>query len=191
MAKPENTVQLGVIGAAHGIRGELRVKAYTDDPLALADYGPLFTDDGRALTVKDIRSGKGVVIVRFEGVTSRNDAQALNGKALFVDRSALPEELEDEEFYHADLIGLTVLDETDRTVGKVVAVHDFGAGDLLEVRPARGQTLLIPFTREAVPHVGLSEGVIRVDGTAAGLNSQKDASESEPPSKDAAHGDEQ
>lgn len=188
MAKAENPVQLGVIGAAHGIRGEVRVKVYTEDLAALGGYGPLFTGDGRALVVKDIRPAKGIAIVRFEGVTSRNEAEALNGEALFVDRSALPEDLEDEEFYHTDLIGLTVLDETGKTIGKVVAIHDFGAGDLLEVRPASGPTHMIPFTRDAVPKIELSEGVIRVDSMAAGLNGQV-ATESESQPEGTADGD--
>ncbi|MCT7376425.1 ribosome maturation factor RimM [Chelativorans salis] len=173
MTKPRNPVQLGVVGAAHGIRGELRVKPFTDDPMALGHYGPLFTADGRALTVTSVRPAKDVVIVRFGDVTDRDTAEALTGEALFVDRSALPEELEEEEFYHADLVGLPVFDETREVVGKVVAIHNFGASDILEIRPDAGPTLMVPFTHEAVPRVDIAEGIVHLDSAAAGLDHQK------------------
>jgi len=175
MAKPrtpagiENPVQLAVIGAAHGIKGEVRVKTFTEDPMALGTYGPLYAVDGRTFTVAAIRPAKEVVIVRFKGIDDRNAAEALNGEALYVDRSALPEKLEEEEFYHADLVGLTVLDETGESLGRVIAVHNFGAGDLLEFREHSGSTVMIPFTRDAVPEIDLSEGVVRIDSVAAGL----------------------
>ncbi|WP_309082675.1 ribosome maturation factor RimM [Chelativorans sp.] len=169
----ENPVQLGVIGAAHGLKGEVRVKAFTDDPLALGGYGPLHTADGRALTVAHIRPAKDLVIIRFEGVNDRSAAEALNGVALFVDRSALPRELEEEEFYHADLVGLAAFDETGESLGRVVAVHNFGAGDILEIRPSSGITRMIPFTRDAVPEIDLAEGILRIDSLAAGLDNQE------------------
>lgn len=189
MAKPKNPIQLGVVGAAHGIRGEVRVKPYTQDPLALGDYGPLSTTDGRSLVVEDMRLSKDVVIVRFEGISDRNAAEALNGQALHVDRSALPEELDEEEYYHADLVGLAVVDEDGTTLGKVVTIHDFGAGDLLEVRPASGRTLMIPFTRDAVPEIDIPKGRLRVDSTAAGLNEEADAEEQRSGSENPAGGD--
>jgi len=181
MAKPksparlEKPVQLAVIGAAHGIKGEVRVKTFTEDPIALGKYGPLYAADGRVFKVAGIRPAKDVVIVRFEGVNDRNTAETLNGEALFVDRSALPEELTEEEFYHADLIGMAAFDETGESLGRVVAIHNFGAGDLLEIRPRFGQTVVIPFTREAVPEVDLAEGVVRVDSIAAGLSGAENA----------------
>lgn len=168
-ARLENPVRLGTVGAPHGIRGELRVKPFTEDPMALGSYGPLCTADGRLLTVADIRPAKGVVVVRFAEIGDRNAAAALNGEGLFVDRSALPEALEEEEFYHTDLVGLTVLDERGETFGRVAAVHNFGAGDLLEIRPGSGQTLMIPFTRDAVPKIDLSKETIFIDRIAAGL----------------------
>src|SRR5690606_36043495 len=127
MSKPINPVQLAAIGAAHGVRGELRVRSFTGDPLALADYGPLYTADGRRLDVVDLRAAKTVVVVRFRQVTDRDTAESLNGEALFVDRSALPEDLDEGEYYHADLIGLAVHDDGGE-IGKVVALHDFGGG---------------------------------------------------------------
>ncbi|WEX09772.1 ribosome maturation factor RimM [Chelativorans sp. AA-79] len=175
----ENPVQLAVIGAAHGIKGEVRVKAFTEDPMALGSYGPLYAADGRSFIVAGIRPAKEVVIVRFKGVDDRNGAEALNGEALFVDRSVLPEELEEDEFYYSDLIGLTVVDETDEDLGRVIAVHNFGAGDLLEFRQESGSTLMIPFTRDAVPEIDFSEGMVRIDSMAAGLDGADAAPEEE------------
>jgi len=175
-----NPVQLAVIGAAHGIKGEVRVKPFTEDPLALRSYGPLFTADGRSFFIAGIRPAKEVVIVRFKGIDDRNAAEALNGEALFVDRSALPEKLDEEEFYHADLVGLSVLDETGENLGRVIAVHNFGAGDLLEFRENSGTTVMIPFTQDAVPEIDLSEGMVRIDSVAAGLDQAEAAAKETP-----------
>lgn len=166
--KPQNPVQMAVIGAAHGIKGELRVKTFTGDPLALGDYGPLFSKDGRAFEIEAIRPAGDVVVVRFRGIRDRSSAEGLTGTELFVDRSVLPPEDEDE-FYHADLVGLAVRDETGTEAGKVTAVQNYGGGDILEIsyRGRKGQ--LIPFTRAAVPEVDIAGGFIRVDPVAAGL----------------------
>ena len=168
MSKLENPVQMAVIGAAHGIKGELRVKTFTGDPLALADYGPLFAKDGRAFQILDIRPAGTVVVVRFKGVGDRNAAEALAGTELFVDRSVLPDDGEEDEFYHADLIGLEVRDETG-VIGRVVAVHNFGGGDILDVTLAGRKGVLIPFTQAAVPHVSIADGFVEVNPQAAGL----------------------
>lgn len=168
MNKPRNPVQMAVIGAAHGIRGELRVKSFTADPLALGDYGPLFDEMGRRFEIEDIRPQKEVVVVRFKGIADRNAAEALAGTALFIDRSALPDP-DEEEFYHADLIGLAVRDETGALVGTVRAVHDFGGGDMLEVARPTGRSVMIPFTRAAVPVVDIKGKSVTVDTVAAGL----------------------
>jgi 16S rRNA processing protein RimM len=169
MAKPKNPVQMAVIGAAHGIRGELRVRTFTADPLALADYGPLHAKDGRVFEIVDIRPQGTVVVVRFKGVNDRNAAEALNGTELFVDRSALPAELADDEFYHADLVGLAVKDEAGEMLGTVTAVQNFGGGDILEIASGGRQNVLIPFTSAAVPQIAISAGFIRIDPVAAGL----------------------
>lgn len=169
MAKLENPVQLGVIGAPHGIKGEVRVKTFTDDPTSLGDYGPLTTEDGMTLTVQSMRTSKTVVIVRFKEVHDRNAAEMLNGKRLFVERSALPDDLEEEEFYHADLIGVEVRDEAGETIGRITAVQNFGAGDILEVRPQHGNSVFIPFTRLAVPAIDLRNGTVTVNREMAGL----------------------
>ncbi|WP_115504264.1 ribosome maturation factor RimM, partial [Mesorhizobium sanjuanii] len=173
MSKPQNPVQMAVIGAAHGIKGELRVKTFTGEPLALADYGPLYARDGRAFQIIDIRPANTVVVVRFKGVSDRNAAEALAGTELFVDRSMLPDDGEEDEFYHADLVGLEVRDDTD-VIGKVVAVHNFGGGDILDVTLAGRKGVLIPFTQAAVPDVSIAEGFIRVDPAAAGLLDDED-----------------
>ncbi|MAS06643.1 MAG: ribosome maturation factor RimM [Ahrensia sp.] len=170
MAKPHkplsSPVLMGVIGAPHGVRGELRVKPYTGDPQALGDYGTLFDAQGRAYDVVDIRPAKTVVVVTFEQVTDRTKAEALNGVELFIDRSQLPdEELEEDEFFIADLVGLAAHDEADAKIGEIVAVHDFGAGDLLEIAPvtpsgglARKSAFLVEFTRETVPDIDFDAG---------------------------------
>lgn len=169
MATPKNPIQMAVIGAAHGIKGEVRVKAFTGDPLALGDYGPLYAAGGRAFEVVDIRRANTVVVVRFKGVSDRSAAEALAGTELFIDRSALPDEEDDDEFYHADLIGLAVKDDAGATIGKVNAIHNFGADDILEVTLAGRKTVLVPFSRTAVPEVSVKGGFVRVDPAAAGL----------------------
>lgn len=169
MAKPKNPVQMAVIGAPHGVSGALRVRTFTGDPYALGAYGPLYTGDGRSLTVEELRLAGNVVIVRFAEFAERSAAEALNGTALYVDRSALPDDLEEDEFYHADLIGLAAVDEAGACAGRVAAVHDFGAGDVLELRRASGESVMIPFTRAAVPEVDIAKGMLRVDSVAAGL----------------------
>jgi 16S rRNA processing protein RimM len=166
--KPQNPVQMAVIGAAHGIKGELRVKTFTGDPLALGDYSPLYAKDGRTFEIEDIRPAGEMVVVRFKGIRDRTLAEGLTGTELFVDRSALPAEDEDE-FYHADLVGLTVRDETGANAGKVTAVQNFGGGDILEITFHDREGLLIPFSQAAVPEVHIAAGFIRIDPVAAGL----------------------
>ncbi|MCO5161575.1 MAG: ribosome maturation factor RimM [Mesorhizobium sp.] len=169
MSKPQNPIQMAVIGAAHGIKGEVRVKSYTGNPLALDDYGPLYAEDGRAFTILDIRMQKDMAVVRFKGVDDRSAAEALTGTALFVDRDMLPDDLEDEEFYHADLIGLDAVDAEEAPIGKVLAVHNFGGGDILEIARGGKPTVLVPFTKAAVPAVDLRAGKVRIDPISAGL----------------------
>ena len=175
MSRLKNPVQMAVIGAPHGVKGEVRVKTFTADPLALGDYGPLFTKDGRSFEVVDIRPANTVVVVRFKQVKDRNAAEALTGAELFVDRSALPDEGEEDEFYHADLVGLAVRDETGAEIGKIAAVQNFGGGDVLELAMAGRKDVLIPFTQAAVPVVDIEGGFIEVDAVAAGLVDEDEA----------------
>lgn len=169
MAKLNDPVQLAVIGAAHGTRGELRVKTFTGDPMALGDYGMLYDATGRPFEVLDIRPAKTVVVVRFRGVNDRNMAEALNGTTLFIDRSQLPQDLEEDEYYHSDLIGLEAIDAQGKRHGKVSAMFDFGGGDLIELTIPGRRPMLIPFTQAAVPHVDVKAGHIVIDPAAAGL----------------------
>ncbi|OYR11904.1 ribosome maturation factor RimM [Brucella grignonensis] len=170
MSRPENPIQLAVIGAAHGIRGEVRVKTYTDDPLAIADYGQLYDAQGKAYEVLEARSAKTVVVVRFKGINDRNAAEALNGTELFIDRSQLPDdELDEDEFFQTDLIGLEALDADGKSYGVISALFDFGGGDLIELSLKGKRPMLIPFTEAAVPEIDFEQGIIRVDPYAAGL----------------------
>jgi 16S rRNA processing protein RimM len=154
-------VLLARIGAPHGIRGEVHVKPYTADPLSLGSYGPLMANDGRSFLVERVRPGKDVVIAKFRGVDDRDAAEALNGLDLYVARSALPAP-EEDEYYHADLIGLAAETESGEPLGTIVAVHDFGAGDLLDIAPPRGPSRLVPFTKAVVPVVDLASGRVVV-----------------------------
>lgn len=174
MPKLKNPIQMAVVGAAHGIKGDVRVKTFTGDPLALGDYGPLYARDGRAFEILDIRPAKDVVVVRFKGVGDRNAAEALTGTELFVDRSALPDDGDEDDFYQADLIGLGVRDDTGSTIGKVVAVQNFGGGDILDLTLGTQKGVLIPFSKAAVPEVSVGGGYIRIDPVAAGLVEDED-----------------
>lgn len=173
MAKLDKPVLMAVIGAAHGIKGEVRIKSFTGDPLALADYSPLSDANGRAFSILDVRPQGEVVVARLKGVADRNAAEALNGVELFVDRAQLPAE-EDGEFYHDDLVGLSVRDETGAAIGKVTAVQNFGGGDVLELTVDGRKGVLIPFSLAAVPEVFVSEGYIVIDRLAAGLVEDED-----------------
>ncbi|GAB4383883.1 ribosome maturation factor RimM [Albidovulum sp.] len=155
---------VGAIAGAFGIRGEVRLKSFCAQPEAIAAYAPLWTEDGsRSFTVTLTGQGKGGLTARLSGVTTREAAEALRGIRLFADRDRLPG-LPDDEFYHADLIGLEVLDSSGNRLGKVHALHNHGAGDIIEiVGPGRRSPLLLPFTRQAVPTVDLAAGRIIVD----------------------------
>lgn len=158
-------VVVGRIGAAHGIRGEVRVKSFTAVPLDLAAYGPLEAAGGRRFTIEAARpagASPDMLVVRFAGIGDRNQAEALNGTDLTVPRERLPEP-DDDEFYHADLIGLDAVTPAGVPLGTVVAVPNYGAGDLLEIAPPKGPTLLVPFTRAAVPEIDLAAGRVVVD----------------------------
>jgi 16S rRNA processing protein RimM len=189
MTRLENPVQMAVIGAPHGIKGELRVKTYTGDPEALGDYGPLYTLDGRSFEILSIRPAGNMAVVRFAEVKDRNAAEALTGTELFIERSMLPEPEEDDEFYHADLMGLAVRDETGATLGKVLAVQNFGGGDILDLMIGGRKGVLIPFTQAAVPEVSVAGGFIRIDPVAAGLaGDDGDAPDGEPSGTDRPRG---
>jgi 16S rRNA processing protein RimM len=150
---------LGQIGAAHGVRGEVRLYSFTADPEAIAGYGPLETVDGRVVQIESLRRAKDHFVAKFAGVADRSAAEQLTNVKLYVLRERLPAPDQPDEFYHADLIGLTAVDRAGEKLGTVVALHNFGAGDLIEVRPTDGHTTqLLPFDEATVPVVDLAAG---------------------------------
>ena len=151
---------MGAVIAAHGTKGEVRVKTFTLAPDNLAAYGPLSTDDGRSLSVASLRTGKpGEAIVRFDGVGDRNAAEALRGCQLSVPRTALPAP-DADEFYHADLVGLEVEDSASVSLGRIRALHNFGAGDVMEVETPAGATEFIPFNSDIVLKVEIPTRIV-------------------------------
>jgi 16S rRNA processing protein RimM len=163
-------VCMGIVGAPHGVRGAVRIKSFTDAPEAIANYGAL-EDESRerrfTLRVVGTAKGDGMVIAQISGVADRDRAEALRGLRLYAPRAALPATAEDE-FYHADLVGLAAMLEDGTALGTVIAVHDFGAGDMIEVareghRSRGGQPVLVPFTRAAVPVVDIAGGRLVID----------------------------
>ncbi|WP_232822966.1 ribosome maturation factor RimM [Oceanibium sediminis] len=154
---------VGALAGAFGVRGEVRLKSFCADPGAIADYAPLTLGDGRSVTLKITRPLKGGFAARLDIVDTREAAEALKGQRLYAQRERLPA-LPDDEFYHADLIGLQVVDTGGVTLGQIHAVHDHGAGDVLEILgPGIKGSAMLPFTREAVPTVDLGAGRIIVD----------------------------
>ncbi len=155
-------VLLGVIIGAQGLKGDVRVKAFTEKPDALASYGGLHTKDGRRFTVTMARGTRpDEAVLTLAEVKDRGGAEALKGTELYVTRGALPPPDEDE-FYHADLIGLRAEDETGRVLGIVHAVLNYGAGDVIEIMRPDNDTVLLPFTRETVPQIEIAKGRILV-----------------------------
>lgn len=151
------------IGAPHGVRGQVRLWTFTEDPYAVLDYGPLATKDGkRTIEIDNVREAKGHLVATLKGVTDRDAAARLNGIELFVARDALPD-TEDGEYYHADLIGLAAETAAGEAIGRVVAMHDFGAGDIIEIAPPSGPTLMLPFTDAVVPTVDIAGGKVVIE----------------------------
>jgi 16S rRNA processing protein RimM len=144
------------IGAAHGVRGEVRLWSFTGDPMAVATYGPLESEDGRQrFEIEALRPAKDHFVARLAGVSDRTAAEKLTNVKLYVSRDKLPPVEDDETFYHADLIGLAAVTPDGASLGTVTAIHNFGAGDLIEIRPEGGDALLVPFTSTAVPEIDM------------------------------------
>src|ERR1700753_309393 len=151
------------IGAAHGVRGAVKLWTFTEDPFAVTRYGPLSTKDGaRNFEVAHAREAKDHVVGTFKGVTTRNEAERLNGIELYVARDRLPA-TDDDEYYHADLIGLAAVTTGGEPLGRVIAIHNFGAGDIIEIAPPGGATRLLPFTNAVVPTVDLPGGRVLIE----------------------------
>ncbi|MGQ0567729.1 MAG: ribosome maturation factor RimM [Gemmobacter sp.] len=158
----DSRICVGAIAGAFGVAGEVRLKSFCADPAAIASYGPLFTEDGsRSFKVRLTRPVAGGLGARLSGVATKEDADSLRGTTLWVSRDRLPS-VGDDEFYHADLIGLAVHDTGGAALGTVSAVHNHGAGDLLEVAGPKG-SILLPFSKAVVPTVDLAAGRIVVD----------------------------
>ena len=172
---PQDRVLLGVVAAPHGVRGLVRIKSFTEDPMAVAAYGPLSDESGKKeYRVEALSAARGAVLARIEGVADRTAAEALRGLRLYVDRSALPETGE-REWYEADLIGLEAVGTDGRNWGKVIAFHDFGAGSVMEVSGG----MMLPFTDEAVPEIDVAGGKVLIDppaGLLAGGGAKEDES---------------
>jgi 16S rRNA processing protein RimM len=151
------------IGAAHGVRGAVKLWTFTEDPLAVKAYGPLATKDGaRQFEVTHAREAKGHLVATLKGIATREEAERLNGLELYVAREKLPATDEDE-YYHADLIGLDAVTPANEPLGRVIAIHNFGAGDIIEIAPPNGATMLLPFTNAVVPSVDLAGGRVVIE----------------------------
>jgi len=160
------------IGAPHGVRGEVRFRIFTEDPMAITRYGPLESEDGvQRFEIESLRPAKQMFVARLKGIADRTAAERLTNVQLYVSREKLPPP-QDDEFYHADLIGLTAYVRRGDAVGTVVAVHNFGAGDLLEIKRNGGNTVMLPFTAAAVPTVDVAAGRIVIDPPAGTLDAQ-------------------
>jgi 16S rRNA processing protein RimM len=146
------------IGAAHGIRGEVRLRSFTGDPMAVTSYGPLESEDGKQrFEIEALRPAKDVFVARLRGVADRDAAEKLTNLRLYVSRDKLPP-ADDGEFYHADLVGLAAVTPDGAALGTVTAVLNFGAGDILEIKPPSGEPLLVPFTDTTVPEIDMQAG---------------------------------
>lgn len=163
----DTRVCVGVVTGAHGLHGLVRVRPFTDVAEDVGAYGPVESEDGSRRFVLEVRNrtGKGQVLVKVDGVGDRDAAEALKGEHLYVPRDRLPAPAEDE-FYHADLIGLPVVSTDGNTLGTVRALYDFGGGDMLEIDGGSGRLGTVAFTRAAVPDIDLAAGRVTVDGAA-------------------------
>jgi 16S rRNA processing protein RimM len=158
LADQDALVLLGEIGAAQGLRGEVRIRSYTEEPASIVSYGALQDESGRQIEIEALRATPKALIARIKGVTTRSAAESLVNTKLYVPRARLPKRGE-EEWYHADLIGLHARSRDGAQLGEIVSIQNFGAGDLLEVKPASGgATVLVPFTRDSVPEIDVEGG---------------------------------
>lgn len=164
LAPQKGLVRLGHIQSAQGLKGQVRVHSDTEDPADICTYSPLWDAKGeRQFTLHFVRMHKESVICMIDGISNRTEAEALKGMALCVARDKLPD-AEDDEFYHADLLGLKVQDLTGHIIGEIRAVQNFGAGDLLDVQLDKNRvSVYVPFTQEIVPEVNIKDGYVRID----------------------------
>jgi 16S rRNA processing protein RimM len=162
MAASDPRVCLGVVVGAKGVKGEVRIKSFTERAADVGAYGPVSSEDGKAeWTLRVTGEAKGAVIARLKGVSDRNQADELKGTRLYVSRDRLPR-TEAGTYYHADLVGLRAVLTTGEEKGTVVAVHNFGAGDIIEVGDGKSETTMVPFSSAAIAEVNINSGVIRL-----------------------------
>ena len=160
---PPSQICVARIGAAHGVRGAVKLWTFTEDPLAVTRYGQLMTKDGaRQFEVTHVREAKGHLVATLKGIATREEAERLNGVELYVAREKLPA-TDENEYYHADLIGLAAVDAAGGPLGRVIAIHNFGAGDIIEIAPPNGATMLLPFSNAVVPTVDLEGGRVVIE----------------------------
>src|SRR5258708_20972397 len=151
------------IGAPHGVRGAVKLWTFMEDPLAVKRYGPLMTKDGaRQFEVTHAREAKGHLVATLKGIATRDEAERLNGIELYIARERLPA-TDDDEYYHADLIGLAAVTSANEPLGRVIAIHNFGAGDIIEIAPPQGATMLLPFSNAVVPSLDLKGGRVVIE----------------------------
>jgi 16S rRNA processing protein RimM len=164
-ARAAQRICVAQIGAPHGVRGEVKLFSFTAEPLAVTDYGPLESEDGSArFEIEALRPAKNHLVARLKDVNDRDAAGRLTNMRLYVPRERLPPPAADE-FYHADLIGLAAFDPAGAPLGTVIAIHNFGAGDLIEIAPAQGgATVMVPFSEAAVPTIDMAGGGMFVLG---------------------------
>ncbi len=172
--KTNMMVVMAQIGRAHGLKGEVHAQSFTADPLALTDYGDLTDAKGRIFKISAIRAQGNGLVLRLAGIATREAAEALNGIELLLPREALPQTEGEDDFYYADLIGLDGVALDGIVLGKILAVHNFGAGDMLEMRLTNGKSVYVPFTKAAVPMVSVKAGTVSIDPEAAGLLKDED-----------------
>jgi 16S rRNA processing protein RimM len=164
MASPDDKVLAGVITAAHGIKGEVKLKSFTSDPAGIAAYGPLLTSRGESVEIEKLKRQKDGFIAVLKGVGDRNRAETLKGVELFLERRQLPEPENDDEVYIHDLIGITAVSRSGEKFGTVIAVPNFGAGDLLEIRrDGLDETVLVPFADSYVSAIDLEKKELMLD----------------------------
>lgn len=177
----DHRVCVAQIGAAHGLKGEVRLRSFTQDPQAFAQYGTLETEDHKQrLEIESMRPAGDAFVIRFRGVADRNAAEALRDVKLYVDRDKLPA-ADDDEFYHADLVGLIAMTTSGELFGDVIGIHNFGAGDIIELKIAgTGETVMLLFDQKTFPAVDIPGGRIVIDPPAE-IIAKDDGDESEAP----------
>ena len=163
MAASESRVCLGVIVGAKGVNGEVRIKSFTEVPTDVGSYGPVESEDGtKTWEVRVVGQAKGVVVAKLKGIADRNQAEDVKGEKLYVARAKLPPP-EEGTYYHADLVGLKVVLTTGESKGSILAVYNFGAGDIIEVGDGTTASVMVPFSDAAIAEVNMKDGVVRVE----------------------------